>query len=100
VRYYFTKGIEQWHPTCQYILFARDVSCGRLQCVHQSDKPVFGDHSTVYSAYNFVKKPDGKEEICRVIRTTFTGTGNRKPDPGMVPDGAKCGKERVSPENG
>uniref|UniRef100_A0A915CYC0 Peptidase M12B domain-containing protein n=1 Tax=Ditylenchus dipsaci TaxID=166011 RepID=A0A915CYC0_9BILA len=71
-----------------------NVDCGRLQCQHLSEKPVFGDPSTIHSAYNFVRLSTGQEAACRVIRTTYTG-GKRKPDPGMVPDGAKCGKDKL-----
>lgn len=31
---------------------------------------------------------------CRTIRTTYLG-GKKERDPGLVPDGAKCGKEKV-----
>ncbi|KAI1717260.1 reprolysin (M12B) family zinc metalloprotease domain-containing protein [Ditylenchus destructor] len=72
----------------------KDVACGRLQCNHLAEKPVFGDPSTIHSAYSFVRLVGGQDVACRVIRTTYTG-GKRKPDPGMVPDGAKCGKDKL-----
>lgn len=79
-----------------FIIFS-DITCGRLQCIHESEKPIFGDPSTIYSAYSYVRTSSGKDEICRVVRTTIAGTGEkRKSDPGMVPDGAECGENRVS----
>ena len=65
--------------------------------MHESDKPVFGDPSTIYSAHSFVRTSSGKDETCRVVRTTIAGTGGkRRADPGMVPDGAECGDGQVS----
>ncbi|KAL3092343.1 hypothetical protein niasHT_026882 [Heterodera trifolii] len=73
-----------------------DVTCGRLQCQHESERPVFGDPSTVYAAYNFVRDAAGHDVQCRVVRTTMTGVGKKRAvDPGMVPNGARCGKDKL-----
>ncbi|KAL3073605.1 hypothetical protein niasHS_017172 [Heterodera schachtii] len=73
-----------------------DVTCGRLQCQHESERPVFGDPSTVYAAYNFVRDTAGHDVQCRVVRTTMTGVGKKRAvDPGMVPNGARCGKDKL-----
>uniref|UniRef100_A0A914HPN2 Uncharacterized protein n=1 Tax=Globodera rostochiensis TaxID=31243 RepID=A0A914HPN2_GLORO len=73
-----------------------DVACGRLQCQHESERPVFGDPSTVYAAYNFVRDAAGRDVQCRVVRTTMTGVGKKQAaDPGMVPNGARCGQDSI-----
>ncbi|KAH7731988.1 reprolysin [Aphelenchoides avenae] len=83
------------HTTDRYQRCAeRDVMCGRLHCQHLSEKPEFGDPSSVYSAYSFVRLTTGQDVACRVIRTTYVG-GKRQKDPGMVPDGAPCGDNKM-----
>ncbi|CAK5079319.1 unnamed protein product [Meloidogyne enterolobii] len=93
----FSGNCGYRQDTDQYLRCGpNDVTCGRLQCSHESDKPVFGDPSTIYSAYSFVRTKSGKDETCRVVRTTIAGTGGkRKADPGMVPDGAQCGNNKI-----
>ena len=68
-----------------------NIECGRLQCRHLSEKPIFGDSTVVQTAYSFVRLSSGTDAACRVIKTSYKG-GKREPDPGMVQDGAKCGK--------
>uniref|UniRef100_A0A1I7RQQ1 Disintegrin and metalloproteinase domain-containing protein 28 n=1 Tax=Bursaphelenchus xylophilus TaxID=6326 RepID=A0A1I7RQQ1_BURXY len=72
-----------------------DQECGRLHCTQLSERPVFGDPSTVYVGYTAVRKGDGRDVACRTVRTTYSG-GRRQDDPGMVPDGARCGKNSVN----
>uniref|UniRef100_A0A914PS36 Uncharacterized protein n=1 Tax=Panagrolaimus davidi TaxID=227884 RepID=A0A914PS36_9BILA len=71
-----------------------NLLCGRLHCQSDNDKPIFGDASTVTAAYNHFRLSDGKDVACRVIQTTYTG-GRKKHDPGMVQDGAACGKDKL-----
>jgi hypothetical protein len=66
--------------------------CGRLQCTHMNERPEFGDPSSVFPSYQQVRLSNGQDIACRSIRTTYVG-GKR--DPGMVPDGGKCGKDGV-----
>ncbi|CAD5213693.1 unnamed protein product [Bursaphelenchus okinawaensis] len=68
--------------------------CGRLHCTQLSERPVFGDPSTVYVGYTSVRRGDGKDVACRSVRTTYSG-GKRQDDPGMVPDGARCGRNEI-----
>ncbi|KAK0396485.1 hypothetical protein QR680_001735 [Steinernema hermaphroditum] len=73
-----------------------DAICGRLHCQNSKERPEFGDPSTVYSGYSKVLGVSGDEIACRVVRTTFTGD---EPDPGLVPDGAKCGADKMCVES-
>lgn len=70
-----------------------DTTCGRLQCTHQNERPEFGDPSSVFASYQQVRLSDGRDLACRSIRTTIVG--GKQADPGMVSDGAKCGKNKV-----
>lgn len=68
--------------------------CGRLHCETQSERPVFGDPSSVISAFSYLKLHN-KDFACRVIRTNYVGSKTNGPDPGMVPDGSVCGRDKV-----
>lgn len=72
----------------------KDVMCGRLHCETQAERPIFGDPSTVQSAYSYIRFNNEKIHQCNVIKTTFVGTKKRL-DPGMVNDGAKCGNDKI-----
>uniref|UniRef100_A0A914ENZ5 Uncharacterized protein n=1 Tax=Acrobeloides nanus TaxID=290746 RepID=A0A914ENZ5_9BILA len=72
---------------------SEDNLCGRLQCHHLSEKPEIDDRSIVETAYRSFSLSNGTDVFCRTIRTTYTGT--KKTDPGMVPDGAKCGENKM-----
>uniref|UniRef100_A0A0K0D8G3 EGF-like domain-containing protein n=1 Tax=Angiostrongylus cantonensis TaxID=6313 RepID=A0A0K0D8G3_ANGCA len=67
--------------------------CGRLQCGTQAERPIFGDPTTVSSAYTYVRVGTESHQ-CHVIRTTYVGQKN-KPDPGMVLDGSHCGDDKI-----
>uniref|UniRef100_A0A1I8BNN7 EGF-like domain-containing protein n=1 Tax=Meloidogyne hapla TaxID=6305 RepID=A0A1I8BNN7_MELHA len=88
----FSGNCGYRQDTDQYIpCNPNDTTCGRLHCNHESDKPIFGDPSTIYSAHSFVRTSSGKDETCRVVRTTIAGTGGkRKADPGMICVNAAC----------
>ncbi|KAK0396486.1 hypothetical protein QR680_001735 [Steinernema hermaphroditum] len=84
--------VSQVYPACKQ----EDAICGRLHCQNSKERPEFGDPSTVYSGYSKVLGVSGDEIACRVVRTTFTGD---EPDPGLVPDGAKCGADKMCVES-
>ncbi|TMS36127.1 hypothetical protein L596_003375 [Steinernema carpocapsae] len=76
------------YPACRQ----EDVMCGRLHCQDTNERPEFGDQSSVLTGYATVQTTSGKQEACRVVRTMYTGD---EPDPGMVPDGASCGLNKI-----
>ncbi|KJH44126.1 Disintegrin [Dictyocaulus viviparus] len=71
-----------------------DVMCGRLQCGTQAERPIFGDPTTVLSAYTYVRVGADIHQ-CHVIRTTYVVEKKNKLDPGMVLDGSKCGNDKI-----
>ncbi|MCP9256932.1 Disintegrin and metalloproteinase domain-containing protein 12 [Dirofilaria immitis] len=71
-----------------------DIKCGRLHCIHENEKLVFGDPSTVYTAYTGLRLRNGEDVACRVIWTKYI-SGQKEPDPGMVPNGAVCGQDEM-----
>ncbi|KAK6765564.1 hypothetical protein RB195_025463 [Necator americanus] len=73
---------------------ADDIMCGRLQCGTQAERPVFGDPTTVTSAYTYVRVGTETHQ-CHVIKTTYIVGQKNKPDPGMVLDGAECGDHKI-----
>lgn len=93
------RSVSQSKPKCFgyqiEMCFFRNAKCGLLHCETQAERPIFGDpgsvqftHSTVYSSL----KPDDKK-FCYVFKSSYGGMN--APDPGMVPDGAKCGDEQM-----
>lgn len=66
--------------------------CGRLHCETQSERPIYGDPSSVMRAYSYIKLR-GEDHQCHVIRTNYVGS--KGPDPGMVLDGSVCGRDKV-----
>lgn len=75
-------------------LFASsDVMCGLLHCVHLNEKLMFWRETlSVALPASFLTK-GSKTYICR---SATLDVGLNMPDPGQVPDGAKCGHEKVS----
>lgn len=74
-------------------LFASsDVMCGLLHCVHLNEKLMFWRETlSVALPASFLTK-GSKTYICR---SATLDVGLNMPDPGQVPDGAKCGHEKV-----
>ena len=62
-----------------------DALCGRLQCANANEKPVYGNNSL---------ESIGGGAKCRVVTYNFGETATDT-EPGMVPDGAKCGVDKV-----
>lgn len=75
-------------------LFASsDVMCGLLHCVHLNEKLMFWRETlSVALPASFLTK-GSKTYVCR---SATLDVGLNMPDPGQVPDGAKCGHEKVS----
>ncbi|EYB92273.1 hypothetical protein Y032_0196g1545 [Ancylostoma ceylanicum] len=73
---------------------ADDIMCGRLQCGTQAERPIFGDPTTVTSAYTYVRVGTETHQ-CHVIKTTYVVGQKNKPDPGMVLDGSECGDNKI-----
>lgn len=67
--------------------------CGLLHCVHLNEKLMFWrENLAIATPASFLQK-GSKVYVCR---SATLDVGLNMPDPGQVPDGAKCGHEKVS----
>lgn len=75
-------------------LALRNVMCGLLHCVHLNEKLMFWrDNLALDMRANFLTRGN-TQYVCR---STMLDVGLDMPDPGLVPDGAKCEDNKVSP---
>ncbi|XP_033757485.1 LOW QUALITY PROTEIN: disintegrin and metalloproteinase domain-containing protein 12-like [Pecten maximus] len=81
----------------QYIRCDKDdVMCGLLHCVHLNEKLMFWRESLAKATpATFLTK--GRERY--VCRSVILDVGLDMPDPGMAPDGAKCGDKKICLSN-
>nr|XP_026498729.1 disintegrin and metalloproteinase domain-containing protein 22 [Vanessa tameamea] len=76
----------------EYYRCAReDVLCGLLQCKHLNERLEFGMESVSSLSAVFINN-NGTILTCR---TAMIDLGLSEVDPGMVPDGAKCGEDKM-----
>ncbi|XP_059048466.1 disintegrin and metalloproteinase domain-containing protein 19, partial [Achroia grisella] len=68
-----------------------DTACGLLQCRHLNERLEFGMESVSQLGAVFINN-NGKIIPCR---TAIIDLGLSDVDPGMVPDGAKCGENKM-----
>lgn len=64
------------------------MDCGLLQCAHKNEKTVYGDKPVVRYTNTILRSSDGTVIVCQAA---LIDLGMDNPDPGLVPDGAKCG---------
>ncbi|XP_063896154.1 disintegrin and metalloproteinase domain-containing protein adm-2 [Helicoverpa armigera] len=69
----------------------RDALCGTLQCRHLNERLEFGMESVATLAAVFINN-NGTIIPCR---TAIIDLGLSEVDPGLVPDGAKCGEDMM-----
>ncbi|XP_063629939.1 disintegrin and metalloproteinase domain-containing protein 33-like [Cydia splendana] len=70
----------------------QDVLCGKLQCTHLGENKIhLGDIYTATWMSYFAQKGRDKMVPCHTVN--FVGL--RDVDPGLVPDGAKCGPDKM-----
>lgn len=74
------------------VYFCSHVQCGMLHCKHQNERLEFGMESVSILAHTFINKA-GSIVPCR---TAIVDLGLNEIDPGLAPDGAKCGDNMVS----
>lgn len=68
-----------------------DILCGMLHCRHLNEKLEFGMESVAIVAHNFINH-DSNIIPCR---TAIVDLGLQVKDPGLTPDGAKCGEKKM-----
>lgn len=74
------------------LLHCRDVMCGMLHCTHLNEKLEFGIQSASKIAQSYIKIGQDKMLICHAA---LVDLGVGVVDPGLTPDGAICGKDKV-----
>ncbi|KAF2899189.1 hypothetical protein ILUMI_06976 [Ignelater luminosus] len=94
---YNTKGSR--HGNCGYNKLNQsffkckdeDVFCGMLHCKHLNERLEFGMESVAILSQTFINVK-GSVVPCR---TALVDLGINQIDPGLVPDGAKCGESKM-----
>lgn len=72
-----------------FLLNFSNAKCGRLHCLHDNEKPAFAPSALRQYQYSYFKISNTQITQCRVARFDLPK------DPGMVPDGAGCGINKV-----
>lgn len=79
--------INQTYKACR----KEDILCGMLHCTHLNERLEFGMESAAILARSYINVK-GKTFTCR---SAIVDLGLFNMDPGLVPNGAKCGHEKV-----
>jgi len=69
----------------------RNVNCGMLQCKHKNERLEFGMETVSIVSYTFINNPASLIPC----RTAIVDLGLNEVDPGLTPNGAKCGENMV-----
>ena len=90
----FNKEYFLYSFTMIYFVFCifSDVMCGLLHCVHQNEKLMFWKDNLAHATPATFLTIGPKTYICR---GAMLDVGLNMPDPGMVPEGAKCEDRKV-----
>ncbi|XP_043237153.1 platelet binding protein GspB-like [Amphibalanus amphitrite] len=80
-----------WHAGVYTACRHNDALCGRLHCVHLNERLEYGVESSAKLNVSYVKAA-GKVQTCR---TAIVDLGLRQRDPGLVPQGAPCGPDKM-----
>ncbi|CAG9569197.1 unnamed protein product [Danaus chrysippus] len=84
-------GYHREDPPVYYKCSKEDALCGLLQCRHLNERLEFGMESVSTLSAVFINN-NGTIIPCR---TAMVDMGTSDPDPGFVPDGAKCGDNKM-----
>ncbi|KAG8328345.1 hypothetical protein J6590_001012 [Homalodisca vitripennis] len=68
-----------------------DLQCGMLHCTHLNERLEFGMESVAILSHSFINS-QGSIIPCR---TAIVDLGLNEVDPGLAPDGARCGEGKV-----
>ena len=82
---------SQLYSVRNEIIFS-DTMCGLLHCVHQNEKLMFWKDNLAHATPATFLTIGPRTYICR---GAMLDVGLDMPDPGMVPDGAKCEDRKV-----
>lgn len=70
----------------------RDVMCGMLHCQHRNEKLMFWKEALAYALPEAWIVVNSTRQDCKGV---ILDVGLDMPDPGMVPDGTKCGSRKM-----
>lgn len=92
-----TKGVQ--HGNCGYNRLTgtykpcarHNVLCGMLHCIHLNEKIEFGSEAMARQPYTFLTSSKG----VLTCRSALVDVGLQSTDPGLTPNGAKCGDDRM-----
>lgn len=70
--------------------------CGMLHCEHRNEKLMFWKEALAYTMPEAWIKEGNTKYDCK---GAILDVGLDMPDPGMTPDGSKCGDEKVCTKN-
>ncbi|GAB0096482.1 uncharacterized protein DMENIID0001_120060 [Sergentomyia squamirostris] len=96
----YTKNIDGTrHGNCGFDRFSNqyvncdrdDIYCGMLHCRHLNERLEFGMESVSVLSHSFLNH----ENRIVVCRTAIVDLGLESLDPGLAPDGSKCGDEKM-----
>lgn len=87
------------HGNCGYDRLANeyvkcrseDIYCGMLHCRHTNEKLEFGMENVAVLSHSFLNH----ENRIVACRTAIVDLGLESKDPGLTPNGAKCGNEKM-----
>ena len=79
--------VNQSYISCQNM----DVRCGMLHCQHLNERLEFGMESVAILSHSFINS-GGKIIPCR---TALVDLGIDDVDPGLAPEGARCGEDSL-----
>ncbi|XP_061723377.1 uncharacterized protein LOC133529636 isoform X2 [Cydia pomonella] len=74
-----------------YTTSSTDVMCGMLQCRHLNERLEFGMENAAVLTATFINN----NGVIIPCRTVIIDLGLSDVDPGLVPDGAKCGPDKM-----
>lgn len=75
-----------------YFYLIRNIQCGMLHCMHLNERLEFGMETVAILSHSFLNSGDRTVIPCRSV---IVDLGLNEVDPGLAPDGAKCGPEMV-----
>ena len=67
--------------------------CGMLHCSHRNEKLMFWKEALAYTMPEAWVMVQGERKECK---GAILDVGLDTPDPGMTPEGSKCGDEKVN----
>ncbi|XP_076058240.1 uncharacterized protein LOC143035271 [Oratosquilla oratoria] len=81
-----------WVNDTYYKCIEEDVRCGMVHCMHLNERLEFGMESVSKVDHSFLR---GKKGVVIPCRVALVDMGLDMKDPGLVPDGAKCGNGKM-----